>query len=52
MSADIKTSATQSAHIEHVRGMSPMMAALSNMTDDYYRLAESDRLWFEFDGSK
>jgi hypothetical protein len=51
MTDNSKITRAESEHIDHIRSMSPMMAALANQTDSYYRLAESDRLWSELDSA-
>jgi hypothetical protein len=44
-----KTDSSESARINHLRTMSPFMAAMTNQVHELVMLAESDAMWEELD---
>ncbi len=44
-----ETSKQQASRIEHVRTMSPVMAAMTGEADEYLQVADSDAMWAELD---
>ncbi len=47
-----KTSKLQASRIEHVRTMSPVMAAMVGEADEYLQVADSDAMWQELEGAE